>query len=145
MNALVNSVVDSVTGNLFAASISLFYLIAKLTIRLIVHRLVKQPYDKWGTFAWFSVDIAVLTLALCISSHVTERLQFTYEQTVWWYLLLGFSIVIAALAYAQFIQHRKKVKKVFPLRSLRLATCLTIDWFFGLAFFLPTINALTKG
>jgi hypothetical protein len=142
MSAIYDAFVNSLTGNLFGAAISLFYLIAKLTIRLIVHRLVRQPYDKWGTFAWFSVDVAVLTLALCISSRVTERLNFTYEEAAWWYLLLGFSIMISSLCYGDFLRQKKKLKKTFPLKNWRLATCLTVDWFFGLAFFLPTINAL---
>src|ERR1051325_6189635 len=138
----LNSIGTLLTGKLFVVVISLFYIAIKILIRHLIHRLIGHNYDKWAVFAWSWVDIAVLTLSLCINTNVTKRLQLTDNEIALWYITLAVCIFLSALCYGFFIRRKNETSGVPPLKDLKTAFFLTMTIFFGIAFFIPTMMAI---
>jgi uncharacterized membrane protein YidH (DUF202 family) len=142
MNGIVDWITHQMTGNLFAASISLIFIVTKLFVRYITHLTIKHKYDFWAALVWFGVDISVFTLSLCMTSNIPNKKGFTYQGAVWWYILLLISTLLSAFCYARFLKRKKVLKDKAPIKDLRSCLWLSTAWFFGYAFFLPTVGTL---
>jgi hypothetical protein len=130
------------TGPLFVVWISLFYVIAKLIIRHMIHQLIGHSDDTWIIIAWTFVDISVLTLSLCLGCDVPLRYNLNPNASKLWYATLGLCIFMSALFYGSFVKRRNNMGKIGPFRDVRLFFYLSFTWLFGFAFFLPSLNAL---
>lgn len=135
-------------GSHFVLFMGLFYLIAKMIIRQMVHKLVvregAKAADGWGAFAWSGVDIAVLTLGLSIAANVPSLKDYTYHEEAIWYSGMALSLFISALMYGFFIKRRKSMRNLSPIHSPRLAALFSGCMFFGVVFFPFTLAAIVR-
>ena len=132
------------TGKSFVVIISLFYIAAKLFIRHLIHNLINHKYDGWAVIAWSWVDISVLTLSLCLSSNVPGKLQLSQNGVALWYIGLGICIFLSILFYGFFIKRKNETKGKPPYKDIRMGFYLSSISVLGLAYFLPTMVAVTK-
>lgn len=135
------------SGQLFIAFIGLFYIVVKLLLRTFIHRLIianGERIDQWPVFAWFAVDIAVLTVALSITINAPNIKLYTYQETVMWYLFMALSLFLSCLLYGFFIKERENRNNINPLQSFKLSFYLVSCIGTGCAFFPSTISALIK-
>ena len=143
-NSITNWIGNQVTGYLFAASISLVFMVIKLVLRHFTHLAIRHKQDVWAAIVWFGVDVSVFTLSLCIASNIPNKKGLTYQQTTWWYVVLIVCTGVSAFCYARFMKRKKLIKLRIPLTDFRSFSWLSAAWFFGYAFFLPTLGALAN-
>jgi hypothetical protein len=128
----------------FASVMGLAYIVAKLIIRDITHRAIGHKYDVLGVFAWFGVDIAVLSISVGAATKIHEKMKFlSYEEIVIWYFSCTVCLFFSILLYAWFTKRRDSLKqRKMPEKDLGLATLLSVIWVIGFGLFMVTFNAL---
>ncbi|MCI0564945.1 MAG: hypothetical protein MN733_41290 [Nitrososphaera sp.] len=140
----VDCIVEVLTGPLFPGWLGLLYLFGKLLMRHAVHRLVGHDYDAWAVMCWTFVDMAVLSLSLCIGFRVPLRYGFNDNGLILWYIFLAFFMFLATYFYGMFMKRRLQVPDLPPYRDLKMSMSITCSWFFGLACLFPTMHGLAK-
>lgn len=133
---------SSFTDNYFVLFISLSYMLISLIVKSIVHGLINYRNDLWIVFAWTSIDISMITLAVCIGSNIPKHRGLSYNETAFWYLGLAFCVVMAALFYGLYVKLKNNDRDRTLFRLFKLGLYMTLNWLFGFAFFVPTLNGL---
>lgn len=138
-----------IVGDYFAPVIGLAYILMKIVLRHIIHKAIDHSYDLWGVIAWFSVDITLLSLAVCAASNVPAKRGFSQQQSVMWYVTFVFFFIIAAFCYLFFVKRRNRLDKgkkkrdhIRPYKDLGLSLYLSFGWFIGFGWFWATLRAL---
>lgn len=140
----MDNIINIFSGQLFIPLMGLFYLMAKLIIRNYIHKLIMdggERVDLWPVVAWFGVDLAVLTLTLSITIKAPQMKGYAYQESVVWYVFMGFFIIMSCLFYGTFMKTRKSLSNISPLKSFKLFILLILCIITGAAFFTPTLKA----
>jgi hypothetical protein len=129
-------------SNYFSPTIGLFYIVAKIFFRHLIHSAINHVYDFWSTLAWFSVDLCLLSLAVCAGSKAHAKMGFTHEETIFLYAVFVSSLLLVFFAYLFFTQRRDGLENIRPYKDARLAAYMTFSWFVGFAWFWTVLEAL---
>lgn len=126
----------------FAPTIGLFYICTKILIRHLIHSAINHAYDFWSTLAWFSVDLCLLSLAVCAAGKGHIKMGFTYEESIFLYAVFVVCLVLVFFAYLFFTKRRDRLDNARPYKDFGLAGYMAGSWLVGFAWFWAVLEAL---
>src|SRR5712672_3116871 len=88
----------------FAPFMGLVFVFAKLVIKAISKRLALQQFDGREAFAFFGVDLSVLSLSVWIALGVHKRLGLNDKETVVVYVILVMFVFLTACIYKRHLK-----------------------------------------
>lgn len=131
---------DSTLSMIIGTIVGLFFLLAKILLRLFAHRLADSQSDLWLVPAWFGVDLCALSMGAVLAKNPLARFSHE-EQTVCWFIGIGL-LLASVWSYYRFVKRRKICSKKHPARDWRLAVFLSCGLFCGFLTLAWTISRL---
>jgi hypothetical protein len=134
----------SPSSGAFATGIGIVYVVVGYAARSFAAALVEHEHNRWETFGWLSVELALLSVTLSVTADAVGLLKFPREAAAWWYIALVGCFIVGWGMYASLIKccvGRKKGKRI---GSGRMVFLLLAGWASGLLAFVPTVEALAR-
>lgn len=122
----------------------LTYIVVKLFIKHIIHKAIDHEFDLWDVFAWFGVDITLLSLSISAASkiHAKPKLNLTGEAAYFFYFIFTVFVLFNAVLYLFFTKRRDSLNKLRPYKDWKLGILLSFSWLIGFAWFWGVLDAL---
>jgi len=127
---------DYITKN-FIIILSFSYIISKIFSKALIRNLIGIPSDSWEIISWFSVDVAFITLGICVAK--INICALPSEIKVVWFFGLVLIIFLSTIFYGFFIK-RKNIIKTAPIKDLRLFFNITFSYFISFGGLLLSYN-----
>ncbi len=117
----------------------LVYLVFKFCIKTFIRNLIEITNDYWEIFSWYSIDVAFITIAYCISKVLISPNPISFVFFILWFLCLILVTFSLGILYGSFIKRRKRTEKT-PLSDRRLFFNITFSYFLSFGSLVLSYN-----
>jgi hypothetical protein len=125
--------------------IGLTYILIKILVKFYIYKAIEHEFDFWDVLAWFSLDIMLLSLSVCVALDVpSQKWNLKPIASYFFYIIFVVFCITNGFCYLYFTKRRDQLEKIPPIKDLKLASLLSVSWAIGFYWFWGIFDALKQ-